>query len=148
MAPAQIYSIEAFLPVLPAGIPLALLQVIRAHRWEQFQALMDERESKMLRAYTSLHVSDAGNLELGTLKGGPLHTVPVCAGGLLTDRGAAGQVPDSMLACFPTAAVVDAEAGSSRASRVQVSGSYIVLISDVHQLTMFFAHSQAHINQT
>ena len=42
---------------------------------------MDERESKMLRAYTSLHVSEAGNLDLSTLKGlhPHLHTAPVNA---------------------------------------------------------------------
>lgn len=38
-------------------------------RWEQYQALMDERESKLLRAYTTMHVNDEGNLEAATLKG-------------------------------------------------------------------------------
>ncbi|KAK9805827.1 hypothetical protein WJX73_004404 [Symbiochloris irregularis] len=36
--------------------------------WEQYQALMDERESKLLRAYTSMQVNDQGNLEAATLK--------------------------------------------------------------------------------
>ncbi|MCJ1425419.1 hypothetical protein MMC29_003318, partial [Sticta canariensis] len=37
--------------------------------WEQFRALVDERESKVLRAYTSLHVNDAGQLDSATIKG-------------------------------------------------------------------------------
>lgn len=39
------------------------------HRWEQFRSLVDERESKVLRAYTALQVNDAGQLDASTIKG-------------------------------------------------------------------------------
>ena len=38
-------------------------------RWEEFRGLMDEREPKMLRAFTSMEVSPAGGLEQRHIKG-------------------------------------------------------------------------------
>ena len=37
--------------------------------WEEFKALVDEREPKMLKAFTSLQVNSAGSLEPKFIKG-------------------------------------------------------------------------------
>ena len=37
-------------------------------RWEDFQAYVDEREPKMLRAFTAMEVNPAGQLELKHIK--------------------------------------------------------------------------------
>ena len=39
--------------------------------WEEFKGMMDEREPKMLRAFTSLEVNSAGGLEPKSIKGVP-----------------------------------------------------------------------------
>ena len=44
----------------------------RTHaRWEDFQAFVDEREPKMLRAFTAMEVNPAGQLELKHIKSAP-----------------------------------------------------------------------------
>jgi hypothetical protein len=39
------------------------------HRWEDFEALVHEKEPKMLRAFTSMEVDSAGQLKLNEIKG-------------------------------------------------------------------------------
>jgi len=39
--------------------------------------MVDEREPKMLKAFTSLEVSEAGSLELGSIKGYPFPSLSI-----------------------------------------------------------------------
>ena len=41
--------------------------------WDEFKAMVDEREPKMLRAFTSMEVNPAGGLEQKSIKGEAWH---------------------------------------------------------------------------
>ena len=45
--------------------------------WDEFKAMVDEREPKMLRAFTSMEVNPAGGLEQKSIKGEPWHHFPM-----------------------------------------------------------------------
>lgn len=49
-------------------LTVANLVVPCGARWEDFQAYVDEREPKMLRAFTSLEVNPAGQYDLKHIK--------------------------------------------------------------------------------
>lgn len=61
---------------LPESYGSEFIKAARGNRWwsgtidwEEFKAMVDEREPKMLRAFTSLEVNSAGSLEPGSIKG-------------------------------------------------------------------------------
>ena len=47
-------------------------------RWEDFESLVTEKESKMLRAFTSMDLDPAGQLRLAQMKGKPLQRERHC----------------------------------------------------------------------
>lgn len=65
------------------------------YRWDDFKCVMDEKESKILRAFTAMEVAPSGILELNRVKAA-LHSVGLPA----TDDNARAMLTYVVLTCM------------------------------------------------